>query len=146
MSMAQVVFSYADRTLTLPGKTGMKASVAHLFKKEKQRLVQLRYIFCSDEWLWQMNRNFLQHDTYTDILTFDLSEPGVGISGEIYISLDRVRENARKMGVSYRDEVCRVIFHGALHLCGYNDHTKREKTEMRSKEDQYLRLYSKSQL
>ncbi|HVY76018.1 MAG TPA: rRNA maturation RNase YbeY [Puia sp.] len=143
--MAKVFFSYADRNLHIVGKTAIKASIERLFHKEKKPLERIQYIFCSDDWLWEMNRGFLQHDTYTDILSFDLSEPGTGIRGEIYISLDRVRDNARKLGVPFKEELCRVVFHGALHLCGYKDHTKREKLEMRGKEDQYLRLYAKSQ-
>jgi rRNA maturation RNase YbeY len=83
----------------------------------------------------------LQHNYYTDIITFDLSETSVLITGEIYISTDRVRDNAIKLGVSFKEEIHRVIFHGALHLCGYKDKTPRHVREMRAAEDSYLELY-----
>jgi len=89
----------------------------------------------------EINRAFLNHDTYTDIITFDLSE-GVGIVGEVYVSVDRVKENARLELVTFESELLRVLFHGALHLCGFNDKKKSEIIEMRQKEDYYLQLYS----
>jgi rRNA maturation RNase YbeY len=89
----------------------------------------------------EINQKYLEHDFYTDIITFDLSETGA-VRGEIYISIDRVRENARKLGVSFKSELHRVIFHGMLHLCGYNDKTKAEKEKIRAKEDQYLNKYN----
>ena len=103
----------------------------------------LNYIFCSDKELLRINQEFLGHDFYTDIVTFELSETPGKIQGEIYISIDRVKENAKKLGVSFKSELHRVIFHGALHLCGYGDKTKSEKEEMRETEDYYLELYFK---
>jgi rRNA maturation RNase YbeY len=91
-----------------------------------------------------MNKDFLQHDYYTDIITFGLSEKGAPVEAEIYISIDRVKDNARSLSESFKDEICRVIFHGALHLCGYQDKKKSEIALMRAKEDQYLRLYQKA--
>lgn len=120
----------------------MKALVEELFRKEKKKLVQLSVILCSDEYLLDMNRSYLKHDYYTDIITFDLGD-GNGINGELYISIDRVVENAAELAVDRRDELQRVIFHGCLHLCGYKDKLNRDKVEMRSKEEQYLRLYRK---
>ena len=93
--------------------------------------------------LLQMNRDFLQHDYYTDIITFGLSEKGQPVEAEVYISLDRVKENARIHGATQANETLRVVFHGALHLCGYKDKKKSEITLMRQKEDQYLRLFEK---
>ena len=84
----------------------------------------------------------MKHDFYTDIITFDLSE-SEDIIAEIYISIDRVRDNAKALGISFKSEIHRVIFHGALHLCGFGDKTKGEKTEMREKEDFYLQKYDK---
>ncbi len=103
--------------------------------------VKLNYICCSDEYLLTINKQFLDHDTFTDIITFDLSETDAELVGEIYISVDRVRENAAKFGVSYLNELHRVIFHGALHLCGYTDKTAADKQEMRRQEDICLAAY-----
>lgn len=103
----------------------------------------LTYIFCSDDHLLEMNRQFLDHDTFTDIITFDLGEGDDAIQGEIYISVDRVRENATKFGVPYNDELHRVIFHGMLHLCGFKDKKEADKKMMRQKEDECLAAYSK---
>lgn len=100
--------------------------------------VQLRYIFCSDEALHRINLQFLQHDTYTDIITFDLSEKPQELLGEIYISTERVAENAATFNTTYERELHRVIFHGALHLCGLRDKTSAEKKEMRAAEDAAL--------
>ncbi len=142
--MATVFFRSADRQLSLTGKTALKAFILGIFKKEKIALDSLTYIFCSDAFLLQMNRDFLQHDYYTDIITFCLSEKGQSVEAEVYISIDRVKDNARILGISPKQETLRVIFHGALHLCGYTDKKKSEITLMRSKEDQYLRLFEKS--
>ncbi|MES2331716.1 MAG: rRNA maturation RNase YbeY [Bacteroidota bacterium] len=139
-----VSFRSGDRQLQLAGKTAVKAFVQSIFKKEKHPLASVTYIFCSDEFLLQMNRDFLQHDYYTDIITFGLSDMGQPIEAEIYISIDRVRENAIDHETTFKQEVLRVIFHGALHLCGYKDKKKSEITLMREKEDQYLRLFEKN--
>ena len=144
--MTAVSFHSADRSLQLAGRTELKRFIQLLFKKEGKPLAALVYVFCSDERLLQMNRDFLQHDFYTDIITFGLSENGYPIEAEVYISLDRVRENARNLSISYKDEMLRVIFHGALHLCGYKDKRKSEIALMRSKEEQYLRLFVKKML
>ena len=98
-------------------------------------------MFCSDEYLLRINRDYLQHDYYTDIITFDLSEPGGPVQGEIYISVDRVRDNAKELAVSIQKELHRVIFHGVLHLCGYTDKTKQDQARMRALEEKYLDLY-----
>ena len=121
----------------------MKSFIVKLFSKEKVALENLTYVFCSDAFLLQVNNDFLQHDYYTDIITFGLSDKGMPVEAEIYISIDRVKDNAKTLGVPFSDEVCRVVFHGALHLCGYKDKKKSEIAVMRDKEDQYLRLYKK---
>lgn len=102
---------------------------------------QLNYIFCSDEALLQRNIQFLNHDTYTDIITFDLSDDDDNLIGEIYISVDRVKENAEKFNVTYASELHRVIFHGWLHLLGFNDKTPEQEIEMRTQEDLHLKQY-----
>ncbi|MCB0698712.1 MAG: rRNA maturation RNase YbeY [Chitinophagales bacterium] len=114
--------------------------VARYNKKYKQ--CSLTYIFCTDEYLLGINQQFLNHDTYTDIITFDLSE-GDMLIGEIYISTDRVAENAASLDVAYKTELHRVLFHGALHLCGFKDKTAKDKQEMRAKEDECLQRYFK---
>lgn len=120
----------------------MKKVVEDLFSEEGKGLEQLTYIFCSDEYLLKINQQFLQHDDFTDIITFDLSE-GEGTIGEVYISTDRVKENADLLRATFNEEVLRVIFHGALHLCGYKDKKKSESKLMRDKEGYYLRLFTK---
>ena len=141
--MAAVNFRSGNSSLHITGKTVLKSLLVKLFKQEKMPLQSLDYIFCTDEFLLQMNNNFLQHDYYTDIITFGLSEKGAPVEAELYISTDRVKDNAAQLGVSHQTEMARVIIHGALHLCGYRDKQKSEIVEMRGKEDQYLRLFKK---
>ena len=107
--------------------------------------VNLNYVFCTDNYLLSINQQFLNHDTLTDIITFDLGEPEEHnqITGEIYISVDRVRENAVKFGVTAEDELHRVIFHGMLHLCGFKDKKKQDSAIMRAKEEECLTGYKK---
>jgi len=104
-------------------------------------LEQLQYIFCSDEYLLEINKQHLQHNYYTDIITFDLSEKPNAVIGEIYISVDRVRDNAQNYDATFKNELLRVIFHGALHLCGFKDKTEKDQTLMRKAEDKYLQYY-----
>jgi rRNA maturation RNase YbeY len=126
--------SFTQRTLA-------KDVIRDLFKKEKTRLEQLTYIFCSDEYLLEINKQHLNHNYYTDIITFDLSETPDAVTGEIYISIDRVKDNAQTYKVSFKQELLRVIFHGALHLCGYKDKTEKDQALMRKAEDKYLQYY-----
>jgi len=143
MVKSWVRFSYADRSLSLRQKRKVQSFVGDLFSKEHKTPFQLQYVFCSDEYLHAMNLDFLKHDTYTDIITFDLSDDPLNlIEGEIYISVDRVAANATDLGLPFEEEALRVIFHGALHLCGYGDKTKAAKTEMRAREDYYLDLFA----
>ena len=130
--------------ISLKERARLKQFIISLFRREKKPLAELNYIFCSDQRLLEINRQFLQHDFYTDIITFPLSDPGQPISGEIYISVDRVRDNAAAFGSSITKELHRVIFHGALHLCGYKDKSPREEKIMRKMEDHYLALYERS--
>jgi probable rRNA maturation factor len=139
--MAIVRFNYSDvNPIPLPGKKAVKEFLVTMFELEKKPLKALNYIFCSDPYLLEINKSYLQHDYYTDIITFDLSE-GDETVGEIYISIDRVRENSVAHSTTYTEELLRVIFHGALHLIGYKDKKKSEITIMRQKEEEYLRLF-----
>jgi rRNA maturation RNase YbeY len=128
-------------SFTLTERNALKAFIISLFKKEKTAISDLQYIFCSDDYLLEINKQYLQHDYYTDIITFGLSGPGQPVEGEIYISVDRVRDNAANFGSTFKREMHRVIFHGALHLCGYKDKKKDEEITMRKTEDKYLKLY-----
>jgi rRNA maturation RNase YbeY len=143
--METIFFRNADKTFLFPNKTGLKHFIELLFKKEKKALIELTYVFCSDDYLLAINRDFLKHNYYTDIITFDLSENTIQTIGEIYISLDRVNENAKELKISIKEETLRVIFHGALHLCGYKDKSKTEIATMRKKEEFYIRLYNAGQ-
>jgi len=144
--MQTIFFRSADRTLKFPGKRDLALWIGNIFLQEEKHLTSLTYVFCSDEYLLKINNDFLKHDFYTDIVTFELSESKETIEGEIYISLDRVTDNAQTLGIPYKDEVVRVIFHGALHLCGYKDKKKEEIILMRQKEDYYLALYKESRI
>jgi probable rRNA maturation factor len=97
-------------------------------------------VFCSDEYLLKVNQDFLNHDYYTDIITFDYCENGI-INGDLLISVDRVLENSFKENTSFQEELHRVVFHGVLHLCGFKDKSKKDIEKMRFKESQYLNLY-----
>jgi len=141
--MAKINFFTGDRKFTFQNKQSVKDFLELIFKKEKIALKQITYIFCSDEFLLKMNYDFLQHDYYTDIITFGLSEKNKPVEAEIYISIDRVKDNAKQLGLLYKTEMLRVLFHGALHLCGYKDKTKSEILTMRAKEERYLLLYNK---
>ncbi|MFN4006686.1 MAG: rRNA maturation RNase YbeY [Chitinophagaceae bacterium] len=138
----QIFFHQADRKLTLQHKNQLKQFITTIFIQENKPLERLDYIFCSDTYLLTINQNHLQHDYYTDIITFDLSndtkQPTIG---EIYISTDRVKDNAIQHNTTFTQEMLRVIFHGALHLCGYKDKSKKQAQLMRLKEEEYLRKY-----
>lgn len=137
----KVRFYFLQRNFSLADRSSLKRFIETVFKKEGRRLQTLNYIFCSDAYLLSVNREFLQHDFYTDILTFDLSEPGQPINAEIYISVDRVKDNAINYDSSFKKELNRVIFHGALHLCGYKDKKPSEAKIIRKMEDKYLELF-----
>jgi probable rRNA maturation factor len=132
---------FFEKPLVLRDRIKLRRFIIAMFKKEKVPFKQLNYIFCSDDQLLVINRQFLDHDFLTDVITFPLSPDGEPVEAEIYISIDRVRDNADTLGVSFRHELHRVLFHGALHLCGYRDKTKREVAEIRAREDFYLEKY-----
>ena len=139
--MQKIKFNSHDREPTLQNKSRLKKFIENLFKKEKIHLKGLAYIFCSDEYLIVINKEFLKHDFFTDVITFNLSSCRMETEAEVYISIDRVKDNAKRLKNPYKEELHRVIFHGALHLCGYNDKTKKDKLLMRLKEEEYLMWY-----
>ncbi|MFY7848437.1 MAG: rRNA maturation RNase YbeY [Bacteroidia bacterium] len=119
----------------------LRKTLLHVCTDFQRELAQLDIIFVDDEELLLMNRDFLQHDYYTDIITFDLSEDLRSIQGELYVSRDRVLENALSLGSSSMDEILRVCIHGLLHLCGMNDSSEAEKLAMRDAENTYIQFY-----
>jgi probable rRNA maturation factor len=128
---------------TLTSREALKSYIISRFKKEKIPFESLDIIFCDDEHLLQLNRQFLKHDYYTDILSFPLSGAGLPLVAEIYISIDRVRDNAKNLDSSFTMELHRVIFHGVLHFCGYKDKSRLEIRKMRDLEEQWLQAYKK---
>ena len=128
--------------MRLTERRRLKAFLQTIFKKEGKIIENLVYVFCSDKYLLKINKNFLKHDFYTDTITFNFSENFTKIEGEVYISIDRVKENANRLKINTQLEILRIVFHGALHLCGYLDKTKAQKKEISKKEDEYLLLYS----
>jgi len=138
-----ISFNKADKSITLGNRVALKAFLEKQLKKEGIRIECLQYVFCSDKYLLDINKQFLNHDYYTDIISFDLSETKGVLIGDIYISVDRVKENAKTMKTTQGNELLRVIFHGALHFCGYKDKKPADAKLMRSMEDKWLRAYLK---
>jgi probable rRNA maturation factor len=137
--MAIQYASYQTR-FKLPNSKKTSAWIEKVAKAEKAKIVSLSYVFCTDRYLLGINQEYLDHDTFTDIITFDYTEfPGL-LDGEIYISIPRVRENAKSLKVEFINELHRVIIHGVLHLLGYKDKTGKAKAQMRTMEEKYLRL------
>lgn len=139
--MKKIHFYYLKSNPAFRNRERLKQFIPELVKLEKKKLNQLRIIFCSDKYLLTINEYYLGHKYYTDIITFDFSDSNNFINGEIYISIDRVKDNAITLGISYKEELHRVIFHGILHLCGYKDKLKSDQQQMREKEDHYLDMY-----
>ena len=119
----------------------LKAFILSIFRKERNPLETINIIFCNDKFLLTLNQQFLHHDYYTDIISFPLSGRGRPLVAEIYISIDRVKDNAKNLESSFREELHRVIFHGILHFCGYQDKSQREIKRMREAEDRCLASY-----
>jgi rRNA maturation RNase YbeY len=126
---------------TLKDRKKLKSFINSLIVKEKRNLNNLNYIFCRDKDLLEINHKYLNHNLYTDVVTFDLSSSTREILADIYISVDRIKVNARSLKLSFKEELHRVMLHGLLHLCGYNDKTEVQKKLIRKKEDFYLNLY-----
>ena len=142
--MSKITFNSADVQIPIQNRSGFKTAILKVFLIEGYLLKRLSYIFCSDVYLLQLNKKYLKHNFYTDILTFLISERYQPIESEIYISMDRVKENAKLFNVSYQNELLRVMIHGALHLCGYDDQMEKTKKQMQKKEDFYIQYYMDS--
>ncbi len=136
--MPAINFFEEDIQFKLKDKAKVRQWIKDTIVAEGHQLNELNYIFCSDAYLLTINQQYLNHDTFTDIVTFDNSETPGKIEGDIFISIERIRENANKFNVSETDELHRVIIHGALHLLGYLDKKPADKKNMTIKEDFYL--------
>jgi len=138
MPEAAIGFTNADISFSLKDRKKLRKWLADTAAGRSFNITDIQYIFCSDEFLLDINRNFLQHDYFTDIITFDLSEKKTDLCGEIYISIPRVKENAKTYGNTFYAELHRVMVHGILHLCGLKDKTAKQEKEMRNAEDEAL--------
>ena len=139
MALKDIQFFSEDIDFTVKDKQKIRTWIGETIKSEGfKRVGELSFVFCSDAYLLEINKQYLNHDTFTDIVTFDSSEDEDVIAGDIFISMERIRENASKFSVSEKDELNRVIIHGVLHLCGYYDKKKEDKALMTEKEDYYL--------
>ncbi|MGZ3754850.1 MAG: rRNA maturation RNase YbeY [Mucilaginibacter sp.] len=136
--MPQISFFEEEISYKLKQKTQVRQWIKNTIVAEGFVLGELTFIFCSDAYLLKINQQYLDHDTYTDIITFDNSTEEKEITGDIFISIERIRENAEKFGQSVVDELHRVIIHGVLHLLGYKDKTPNDNKNMTQKEDEYL--------
>lgn len=132
---------YSETDFSLPNEEAISKWIENVIKSEDCELGEITYVFCDDNYLHKLNVQFLNHDTLTDIISFDNSL-GKQIHGEIYISIERVRENATEFNVAFVDELHRVIIHGILHYCGYKDKSAEEETLMRIKENNALTIRS----
>jgi probable rRNA maturation factor len=137
----KIKFHFLSGRFHFDNRTELKAFLLRQLKKEGRSVEAINYIFCDDKYLLEMNRQYLKHDSYTDIITFELSSKGQPLVSDIYISTERVQENARLYKSSFKVELHRVIFHGALHLAGYKDKNKEQARVMREKEELYLKKY-----
>ena len=133
-------FSSQIENFELPEASNVKKWIAEVVKRREKSVGNISYLFCDDEYMLEVNRHYLDHDTYTDIITFDYVVANL-ISGDIFISVDRVGENARLFGVEFERELLRVVIHGVLHLLGQGDKSDAEAAEMRRQEEEALSLW-----
>ncbi len=129
-------FNY-ETEFNLPSEESISTWITNAIIEEDHKLEEINYVFCDDAYLYNLNVEFLKHDTLTDIISFDYSV-GKIIQGDIFISVERVADNAKEFKVSFLEELHRVVIHGVLHYCGYKDKTKKEAKVMRKKENHYL--------
>lgn len=142
-----IYFQTEDISFVLKNKALLKKWITLVIEKKKKKTGAINFIFCSDSYLLDINQNYLKHNTFTDIITFDYSknQQNKPISGDIFISIERVKENANKYDVSFENELHRIIIHGILHLLGYTDKKKADKEEMTKAENNCLLLLNKTQ-
>ncbi|MEO5943751.1 MAG: rRNA maturation RNase YbeY [Ferruginibacter sp.] len=136
-----------QKNIIFKGRKKLKSFIPTIFELNNTVAGNISFVFCSDDYLLEINKEFLNHDYFTDIITFDLTpKKQKEVDAEIYISVDRVKENAKSNSVPTELELNRVIFHGILHLCGYGDKTSSQKSVMTLKEDHFLSLFSRGTL
>ena len=140
-ALNQIKFNYLYHEFSFSERTRLKNFLVNMFKKEGFKIDSINYIFCSDEYLLELNKVNLNHNTYTDIITFPYSKNNEPIVADIFISVERVKENSKIFSTNFKEELHRVIFHGALHLCGYKDKSHAEIQQMRKMESLYLKKY-----
>lgn len=140
-----MIYFHSECSFQLKPKNNYKKWLKEVVSREGKRVGELNYIFCDNPYLLEINLQYLQHNTYTDIITFDYSEEDL-ISGDIFISVEMVQENAQEFGVSFEEELVRVLSHGVYHLCGYKDKTDAESKQMRKKEEEAIALSRKMSL
>jgi len=138
--MGTIRFFNQDISFKVEAPQKTKKWLGEVIRRENRKLGNLNYIFCSDTYLLSINEQYLNHNTLTDIITFDNKEAEDEIESDVFISIERVRENAEKLKTDFDKELHRVLVHGVLHLCGYGDKTSRQKSAMRKREDAYLSL------
>jgi probable rRNA maturation factor len=141
MILTNVSFHFADKKIRINNTVFIKNFISKIFEMEQTPFIKIDYIFCSDEYLLKLNKKFLKHNYYTDVVSFSLNERKKPIIGEVYISIERILDNSKKYNVLFKTELLRVIFHGILHFCGYNDKTKKQVELIRLKENEYLKLF-----
>ena len=138
-----IFFHFDNTAFSLRNRNRLKHFIVQIFTVKKKKLGCLNYVFSNDREVLRINRKYLNHDSYTDVIAFDLSDTDQEVQGEIYVSIDRIKQNARTFNVSFSEELHRVIFHAVLHLCGYRDKTIDERMVMRAEENRYLTRYFK---
>lgn len=142
--MNPVIFYSADKPVNAKNRQGIKKLIHRVFLLEGEKLKKIAFIFCSDEYLFKINKQHLNHSFYTDVIGFMVSMPKKPIESEVYISTERIKENAKIYKVPYQKELLKVMIHGALHFCGYKDKTLKAKKLMLLKEDFYIKIYEDS--
>ena len=136
----EIINFYSENDFQLENISGYENWVKSVISSEGKKTGEISFIFCDDEYLLEINQKYLDHDTYTDIISFDASVGNI-LNGDIFISTQRVRENAGTYRVSFPDELKRVIIHGVLHFCGYKDKTPEEEHLMRAKEEEKMKMF-----
>ena len=134
---------YKNKNFKISNTREIRALLKKICKKENKKISFINCVFCSDNRLLEINKKYLNHVSLTDVVTFDFTPNKNNLEGDIYISIDRVKENARKYKETFKTELLRIIIHGLLHLIGFSDKTKEEKNTMTLKENEYLSLYNK---
>ena len=137
---AETLNFYSENDFQLREEALYEAWIRRIIESENRKLEEISYIFCDDEYLLEINQKYLDHDTYTDIISFDNSVGNI-LAGDIFISTERVGENAREYGVDFQEELRRVMAHGILHFCGYKDKSDEESILMRQKEEEKMRMF-----